>query len=209
MTPPFWVLLGPDFAGKSTALARLHDECGWQVVSHDDAFLGDHPLLAKLRRSWVDDGLVWTGKRYTPELVLSVLHAVILHQRDELARQTGTRPIVVDSYYYKVLAACTLLGVEHEPTFGYWRSFAQPTGVLYLDVPPAVTWDRAGQGSRVSAFEYYGYVPTRSGFVRLQTDLRASMLAEVAELAPTVIDGTASQDDVLAKIRSTVGESVC
>ena len=151
---PFWVLLGPDFAGKSTTLARLRDEHGWQVVSHDDIFVGDHPLVAKLRGSWVNDGLVWTGKRYTAELVLSVLHSVILYQRDEIARRTGPAPIIVDSYYYKVLVACSLLGVTHEPTFAYWRSFPQPQGVLYVDVPPEVTWERTELGRQVSAFEH-------------------------------------------------------
>src|SRR5262249_14627335 len=101
---PFWTLLGPDFAGKSTLLARLRDERGWQVVSHDDRFVGDYPLVATLRNCWVDEALVWTGKRYTAELVLAAMHPVILHQRDELARQAGPGPVIIDSFYYKVLA---------------------------------------------------------------------------------------------------------
>lgn len=206
MTAPFWVLLGPDFAGKSSALASLRDEHGWQVVSHDDSFLGEYPLVSKLRGNWVDDGLVWTGRRYTPELVLSVLHSVILYQRDGLANLTGDRPVVMDSYYYKVLAACSLLGVVHERTFRYWRSFPQPQGVLYLDVPPEVTWERTGRGARVTAFEHYGFLPSRTGFVRMQRDLREVMLEEVADLPLTVIDGTASPREVLEKIRSAVGE---
>ncbi|MPZ83081.1 MAG: hypothetical protein GEV28_22895 [Actinophytocola sp.] len=202
---PFWTLLGPDFAGKSTALGRLWDEHGVQVVSHDDAFLGDRPLVSALRRCWIDDALVWSGKRYTPELVLSVMHPVILHQRDELASRTGPGPVVIDSYYYKPLAACALLGVSHEPTFDYWRSFPQPEGVVYLDVPPEVTWERAGRGTLASAFEHYGPEVTEEGFIRMQTDLRARMFAEVGDLPLTVIDGTADQDVVLAKIISAVG----
>jgi thymidylate kinase len=205
----FWTLLGPDFAGKSTALARLRDEHGWQVVSHDDRYLGDYPLVAKLRSCWVDDALVWTGKRYTAELVLSVMHSVILHQRDELARRTGPGPVIIDSFYYKQLAACSLLGVSHEPTFGYWRSFPQPEGVVYLDVPPEVAWERAGRGADVSAFEHYGDVVSREGFVRLQTDMRARMLAEVKDLPLTIVDGTAPPDSVLAKIVSAVGGAKC
>lgn len=203
----FWTLLGPDFAGKSTALARLRDEHGWQVVSHDDPFLGDHPLIARLRGCWIDEALVWTGKRYTAELVLSVLHPVILHQRDELARRTGPGPVIVDSFYYKVLAACSLLGVVHEPTFDYWRSFPQPEGVVYLEVPPRVAWERAGRGARVSAFERYGQTAGRDGFVRMQTDLRTRMLAEVKDLTVTVIDGVAPPDAVLGKIRAAVGKT--
>src|SRR5262249_34450951 len=151
---PFWTRLGPDFAGKSTLLGRLRDEHGWQVVSHDDRFVGGYPLVATLRSCWVDEALVWAGKRYSAELVLAVMHAVILHQRDQLARQAGPEPVIIDSFYYKVLAACSLLGVSHGPTFDYWRSFPQPEGVVYLDVPPEVAWERTGQGAKASAFEH-------------------------------------------------------
>jgi thymidylate kinase len=205
----FWTLLGPDFAGKSTALARLRGEHGWQVVSYDDRFLDGYPLVAKLRNCWIDDALVWAGQRYTAELVLSVLHTVILHQRDQLARQTGPEPVISDSFYYKVLAACSLLGVPHEPTFDYWRSFPQPKGVVYLDVPPEVTWERTGRGTTVSAFEHYGEVVSREGFIRMQTDLRAKMLAEVKDLPLTIVDGTAPPDTVLAKIVSALGDTTC
>jgi thymidylate kinase len=203
---PFWTLLGPDFAGKSTALSRLRDEHGWQVVSHDDRFLGDHPLIATLRSCWVTDALAWADTRYTDELVLSVMHSVILHQRDQLARCTGTAPVVVDSFFYKVLAACSLLGVTHEPTFRYWRSFPRPRGVVYLDVPPEVTWERTGHGALATAFEHYGPRPTRDGFVRMQSDLRTMMLAEVGDLPLTVLDGTAAPDDVLARIVAAVAQ---
>jgi thymidylate kinase len=205
----FWTLLGPDFAGKSSALARLRSEHGWRVVSHDDLFLADHPLVAKLRRCWIDEALVWRGKRYTDEFVISVMHSVMLHLRDELARTTGPEPVIVDSYYYKALAACSLLGVAHEPTFAYWRSFPRPEGVVYLDIPPEVAWRRAGGGTKVSAFEHYGEAVSLEGFVRLQTDLRTKMLTEVGELPLTVIDGTAAPDAVLDKIVSAVGEAAC
>jgi thymidylate kinase len=204
---PFWTLLGPDFAGKSTVLTRLRDEHGWQVVSHDSAFVGEHSLVTTLCRNWIDQALVWTGTRYTPELVLSVMHTVILHQRDELARlcANGGGPVVVDSYYVKQLAACSLHGVVHGPTFDHWRSFPRPAGVLYLDLPPQVAWERAGRGARATRYEHYGERVTHEGFTRFQTDLRATMLAEVADLPLTVLDGTEPQDAVLAKIVATVG----
>lgn len=206
----FWTLLGPDFAGKSTALARLRDEHGWQVVSHDDRFvLGDFPLVAKLRNCWVDDAFVWTGKRYSVELVLSVLHSVLLHQRDEIARQTGPEPVIVDSYFYKQLAACALHGVSDEQTFAYWRSFPKPEGVVYLEVPPEVTWERSGRGATATAYEHYGDEVSRDGFVRMQADLHTRMLAEVGELPVTVVDGTAHPDEVLAKILAAVGGRPC
>jgi thymidylate kinase len=205
----FWTLLGPDYAGKSTVLARLRDGYGWQVVSHDDGYLDGYPLISLLRRRWIDDALVWTGTRYTPELVLSVMHTVMLHQRDMLARQTGTTPVVVDSFFYKQLAACALLDVAHGPTFDYWRTFPRPKGVVYLDVPPEVAWERAGHGARVTAYECYGDTVSRAGFLALQADLRGRMLREVADLPVTVVDGTAPPDVVLAKVVAAVGESPC
>lgn len=201
----FWVLLGPDFAGKSTALTRVRDEIGWQVVSHDDHHLGDRPLITTLRSCWVDEALRHAGTRYTDELVLAVMHAVILHQRDELRRRTGSGPVVMDSFYYKVLAACTLLGVVHEPTFAYWRTFPQPKGVIYLDVPAEVTWDRSQLGERATAFEYYGDTVSRNGFLRMQRDLRDAMLGEIKDLPVTLIDATAGETAVLQKIVAAVG----
>lgn len=206
---PFWTLLGPDFSGKSTAVARLRDEYGWQVVSYDDRFVHDYPLVSTLRHCWVNEALVWTGKRYTAEFVLAVMHPVILHQRDELARQRGTGPVIIDSFFYKALATCSLLGVVHEPTFDYWRSFPQPEGVVYLDLPAEVAWERADYGARASAFEHYGEVVSKDGFMRLQTDLRAAMLAQVRDLPVTFVDATAPPDTLLAKIVSAVGEPTC
>ncbi len=202
----YWTLLGPDFSGKSTALGRLRDEHGWQVVSHDAPYLDNHPLIATLKDSWIGDGLLWTGTRYTPELVLSVMHTVMLFLRDQIERQAGSTPVLVDSFYYKQLAACALLGAGHEPTFDYWRSFPRPEGVLYLDVPPEVAWARSERGAKANAYEHYGETVSRAGFVRFQTDLRARMLAEVRHLPVTVLDGTAPLDAVLAKIIAAVGE---
>jgi thymidylate kinase len=203
----FWTLLGPDFAGKSTVLRRLSRDHGWRVVSHDDEFLGDRPLVSLLRRCWVDEALRYAGTRYTAELVLSALHPVILHQRDELARAgtAGTAPLIVDSFFYKVRAACTLLGVTDDGVFSRWCAMQPPRGIIYLDVPPEVTWQRAGERRTVSAFEHYGPQPTRQAFVDFQTDLRALMLEQVRDLPVTMVDGTAPPDTVLAKIRSAVG----
>jgi len=201
---PFWTLLGPDFSGKSSALAGLR-AAGLPVVSHDDEFLGERALVSKVRGCWVGDALPFAGTRYTNELVLSVMHPVILHQRDELAGQTGPGPVVIDSYYYKPLAACALLGVVHEPTFDYWRSFPRPEGVVYLDVPPEVTWARAGNGALVSAFEHYGTEVTEESFAAMQRDLRERMFAEIGDVPVTVVDGTEPREAVLAKVVAAVG----
>ncbi len=203
--PDFWTLLGPDFAGKSTLLGRLHDVHGWHVVSYDDRYLDGYPLIRELRKNWVDDAFAWTGRRYSAELVLSVLHPIVLHLRDELARAAARDRVIVDSYYYKLLAKCRLLGVDHPPLFDYWRSFGQPRGVLYLDLPPEDAWLRSGRGSALNAFEHHGTPTGHTGFVRLQSELRTAMLAEVERLPLTVIDATRPPESVLAEVLASLG----
>lgn len=200
----FWVLLGPDFAGKSTVLERLHEEYDWRVVSYDDRYLDQYPLIRGLRQGWIPDAFAWTGQRYSAELVLSVLHPIVLHLRDEIARAADHEHVIVDSYYYKLLAKCRLLGVRHEPTFDYWRSFPRPRGVLYMDVPPEVAWARTG-GRRINAFEHHGTTAGRAGFTQLQAELRAAALAEVADVPVTFIEGTADPADVMASVLGALG----
>ncbi|MFI1359883.1 dTMP kinase [Streptomyces sp. NPDC020898] len=202
--PGFWTLLGPDFAGKSTVLDRLHDDHGWRVVSYDDRYLEQYPLIARLRQRWIDDAFLWAGERYSPELVLSVLHTIVLHLRDQLARSTGPEPVIVDSYFYKLLAKCRLLGLEHDPTFDLWRLFPRPRGVLYLDVPPEVTWARSGQGALLNAFEQRPGTAGRAGFLQLQSELREALLKEVGDVPLTVIDGSADPDTVMADVLASV-----
>ncbi|MET9385224.1 hypothetical protein ABZY09_30175 [Streptomyces sp. NPDC002928] len=196
----FWTLLGPDFSGKSTVLTRLHIDHGWHVVSYDDRYLESFPLIRQLRESWVDEAFVGSGRQYSPELVLAALHPIVLHLRDELARAAGRERVIVDSYYYKLLAKCTLLGLEDSELFAYWRAFPQPQGVLYLDVASDVAWARSGGGSRLNPFEYFGAEPTEPGFTRLQDELRGALLKEVSEMPLTVIDAGLPPESVLAEV---------
>jgi thymidylate kinase len=201
----FWVLLGPDYAGKSTVLERLHDDYGWRIVSCDDRYLEQYPLISRLRQSWIPDAFAWTRKRYSPELVVSVLHPIVLHLRDEISRAADDEHVIVDSYYYKLLAKCRLLGVEHQPTFDYWRSFPRPRAVLYVDVPPEVTWARACRGMRINAFEHHGATADQAGFTRLQTELRAASLAEVGDIPLKIIEGSAQPETVMGSVLAALG----
>ncbi len=196
----FWTLLGPDFAGKSTVLNTLHDKHGWRVISYDDRYLESYPLIQRLRGSWISDAFVWAGKRYSAELVLSVLNSIVLHFRDELARLDGEKRVIVDSYYYKLLAKCRLLGVEHQPTFDYWRSFPRPRGVLYLDVLPEVAWARSSHGAWINEFEHYGTTAGKANFIRLQSDLRAAILAEVDDVPLQCINASQRPETVVATV---------
>ncbi|MET7422528.1 hypothetical protein [Dactylosporangium sp. NPDC005555] len=201
----FYTVLGSDFAGKSTVLQRLHDDHGWHVVSYDDRYIAGHPLIRVLRETWVGEAFAWAGDRYSHELVLSVLHPIVLHLRDQLDRATGRRPVVVDSYYYKLLAKCRLLGIEHAPTFNYWRSFPRPAAVVYVDVPPSVAWKRSGCGALINRFEHHGRVADRESFSLLQADLRTELLTEVGDVPLRIVDGCAPPDTVVAALLDAVG----
>jgi thymidylate kinase len=210
---PFWVVTGPDYAGKSTMLNCLSGEHNWRVVSYDDRYLDRYPLIRQLRREWVDAAFARVGRRYSAELVLSALHPIVLHLRDELYRTDDTDRVVVDSYYYKLLAKCRLLGVRHQPTFDYWRSFPRPRGVVYLDVAPEVAWARSGYGAKLNVFEHHGAAAGRpgsaqAGFARLQSQLRAAILEEIGDVPVTIVDGEAPADAVLAEVLAVLGMAV-
>lgn len=200
----FWVLLGPDFSGKSTVLGPLRTRHGWYVISHDDHELESFPLIRTLRDTWLTEALPRTGTRYSAELTLAALHPIVLHLRDELARAAGRDRVIVDSYYYKLLAKCSLLGVEHGETFHYWRSFPRPRGVVYLDTDPEVAWARSGFGSGLNSFEHLGTAPERAGFTRLQSELRGALLKEVASLPLTLVDSCAPPDAVLTEVLAAI-----
>ncbi|MCF3124273.1 MULTISPECIES: dTMP kinase [Streptomyces] len=196
----FWTLLGPDFSGKSTVLTRLHTDHGWHVVSYDDRYLESAPMVRLLRENWVGEAFAHRGERYSPEMVLAALHPIVLHLRDELARAADRERVIVDSYYYKLLSKCALLGLEDSELFAGWRGFPQPDGVIYLDVSSDVAWERSGEGARLNCFEHFGAEPSREGFTGLQDALRGTVLKEVAELPLTVIDGDAPPEDVLEQV---------
>jgi thymidylate kinase len=189
--PPFYVLLGPDYAGKSATMAELARVPGrWRLVSVDEPFLGpDHALVSRLRRLLVDDALPALGKAFSVDFAMSLLQTAVVHLRDQvLAATEDGRPAVVDSYYYKILAKCRLAGGDN-PVFAWWRSFPQPRRVLYLDVTPHTAWRRSRAGTKANRLEHYGDCPNRTAFTAFQADLRTAMLDEVSHLPVTMVGG--------------------
>ena len=191
--PDFYVLLGPDYAGKSTMLTALAG-AGWQCVSYDDNFVpADCPLILELRNTFVTRALRHVGTSYSPDFVLTLLQTSVVYLRDQILRADPDRPVIVDSYYYKILAKCLLKGLVNEQIFGWWRQFPQPRRVIYLDVSPENAWRRSGEGTRLNLFEHYGDNPNWAGFRRFQSDLAERMTAEVAGIPLTVVDDAEDQ----------------
>ena len=195
--PAFSVLLGPDYAGKSTLISALAAR-GVQCVSYDHEFVRpDCSLVNDLRDGFVTRALAGMGTSYSADFVATLLQTAVVYLRDQVICADRRRPVVVDSYYYKILAKCELTGVVSESLFDWWRSFPQPEQVFYIDVDPETAWRRSGEGARLNAFEFYGDAPTWPGFQRFQTDLRRLMAEEIA---PAPMEVVSSPSEVLARM---------
>ena len=151
----FSVLLGPDFAGKSAvmaALSRRND--GWDCVSVDPNMLAPrHAAIGRLRRLFIEDVLPASPGTFTPELHLSLVQCAVVHLRDQVASSSSSQ-IVVDSYYYKILAKCLLAGLDEHPVLEWWRTFPQPQRAVFLEVAPESAWERADRGASLNPFEH-------------------------------------------------------
>lgn len=207
--PRFCVLLGPDYAGKSSVLAELAGGApSWRCVSVDDEWLSpEHRLLADLRRQLAREVLPRTGTAYSEEFVAGLLQLAVLHLRDQVLA-AGDTPALVDSYYYKILAKCRLAGVPENPMFAWWRSFPQPAGVIYLDVAPETGWQRCGAGAEANPLEFYGDRPDWPGFAAYQSDLRKVMLDETAHLPVTFVAEQAGVARSASVIKEAIREAL-
>ncbi|MGW2722943.1 hypothetical protein [Streptomyces sp. NPDC001492] len=203
---PFSVLLGADGAGKSSVMGRLsHLLPEWRLVSVDSAFVApEHELITRLRRDLEDHLLPGLGAAYSVDFLAGVLQTAVIHLRDQLHAGEPGVPVLVDSYYYKILAKCRLAGVRDSRIYSWWRSFPQPERVLFLDVSPASAWRRRGDGTQLNALEYDGDSADWAGFETYQKNLRKLLLEEVRDLPMTVLPEQPDADRAADAVRKVL-----
>jgi thymidylate kinase len=197
----FSVLLGPDYAGKTTVLRALSAR-GWNVVTSDDERF---PVLGALRLLWLGEVLPELGGRYSRSMAMAVLNPLIVHLRDqvELMAERGG-PVVVDSYYYKLLAKLRMADLLTLDIQASWLELPHPARVVFLDADPEFTWERTHDGADLNPLEHYGRRPTRASFVRYQRDLRGHLLTAAAGLPMTVVDATADLGSVVDEVEAAL-----
>ncbi|MFI0817982.1 hypothetical protein ACH4TX_17440 [Streptomyces sp. NPDC021098] len=186
--PRFTVLLGPDYSGKSSVLERLAERGTCTVVSYDETLLDPaYSLIASARDEFIADALRAPAGLYSSDLLLTLVQIAVVHLRDRVVDAPPDRPVIVDSYYFKLLAKCSLLGHGNPSLFSWWRSFPRPDQVIYLEVAPAVAWERSGWGAGTNTMEHYGEKPTEESFTSFQADLARTIRQEVAGLNLTTL----------------------
>lgn len=208
--PEFVVLLGPDYAGKSTVMRGLAAaEPSWRLLSVDEEFLApEHAVLTPLKMALVKETLPGLGAHHSADFVAALLQTAVVHLREQVLDRAAGNPVVVDSYYYKILAKCCLIGASAKPMFDWWREFPQPRRVVFLDVDPATAWARSGHGASANRLEFHGPHVNRDSFIEFQTDLRAAMLDEVVRLPVELISGTGDAVATVARVREVIAHEL-
>ncbi|MFJ9820781.1 hypothetical protein ACIRU3_37060 [Streptomyces sp. NPDC101151] len=187
---PFRVLLGPDGAGKSSVMAELRRRCPqWRFASTDDAFVDEeHRLVRDLRAHVENDVLPALGDTYSTDFLAGLLQTAVLYLRDRIESAPARTPLLVDSYYYKILAKCRIAGLKDNPMYTWWRTFPRPDAVVYLDVSPGTAWRRLRAGAGVNRLESADVDSGWFGFESYQRELRKLMMEEVRQVPVVTVD---------------------
>jgi thymidylate kinase len=194
--PLFLVLVGIDGSGKSTALDQL-SRPGLVVRRWQD--LRSHEVAASL----APDAPTDIKNRATPLARAMFIGGHLVAQYEYLVRPQleASSSVLLDSYYYKLVAKERLFGVADPSLERLCRELPQPDGVVLLEVPAATSYGR--KAGKLSPYEYRGEA-TRGSYIAFQELLAASLRKQLRSVRHERVDAAAPADVVLER----VGEAV-
>lgn len=185
----FLVLVGIDGSGKTTLLSRLSlpgvMTTSWRELRGHDVpatLAPDAPTLIKNRLPVLSRAMFVGGH------LVAQYEYLVRPQLDSGAH------VLLDSYYFKLLAKERLFGTAHQALEDLCRELPQPDGVIYIDVPPLMSYQR--KRGLLSPYECDGH-PTEASYIRFQTSLATAIRTQISDVPNVVIDGTADTDQLL------------
>jgi thymidylate kinase len=180
--PRFLVLVGIDGSGKTTLLRALNISglitTSWRELrSHEvpATLAPDAPTRIKNRVPLLSRAMFIGG-----HLVAQYEYLV------RPALEDGAN-VMLDSYYLKLLAKERIFGTAHPALEELCHELPLPDGVIYVDVPPSVSFRR--KAGNISPYEYIGTLSERS-YVEFQSMVANEMKAMIAYLPSVTIPGT-------------------
>lgn len=201
------MLIGPDHVGKTSALRALRQEPRWHIVSPDGDLLQDGYVVVSQVKRYILSHILQRGQAcYSSAFVLSCIHLLIMYLHDQVsaAMRRPASVVLVDSYYYKLLAKCMLKDLVDHELFALWRALPRPDRVILLHAEPEVLWQRSGRGEHLNPFEHYGTRPDRDAFLRFQEDVIQQMLREVEPCEVDLIHARGTVTETRDQIRDAL-----
>ncbi|NED11509.1 hypothetical protein [Streptomyces sp. SID9124] len=195
----FIVLLGIDGSGKTSLLSELSDNnlttVSWRELRHHElpsVMAPDAPTDVKNRLSDLPRAMFIGG------------HIVAQYEHLVRPNVTAGRNVLLDSYWYKVLAKERLVGRTHPALDELRLLLPVPDAVVLLDVDPRTAWAR--KNASCTPYEHFDDpAGRRAGFIRFQQRLRERWEDDLRD-HPAVyrLDGERGFDTVLTSLRDTV-----
>lgn len=177
----FIVLVGIDGSGKSTLLERLA-EAGVHTSSWHD--LRSHDVPAML----APDAPTAIKARLTPLARSMFIGGHLVAQYEYLVRPALEQgeDVLLDSYYFKLLAKERLLGFAQPALETLCRQLPQPDGLILIDTPPELSWSR--KAGALSVYEHFG-TPTEANYLAFQRGIETSLRKATRAIPSVTLDG--------------------
>ncbi len=176
-----FVLLGSDFSGKTTLLNKIKLSgnpivCGGpeEILASDST--GTLMHLMGLFNKHVQNA----DSSFSQDFILTSFQMYLVGMKNWIEQQPRGSCVLIDSYFYKVLAKCRIKNWKEDHIFEYWRSFEKPETVFWLNTPVTILWQRVSQQKSINKLESFSYnTKNEQAFQSFQELLRQKIKEEV------------------------------